>query len=89
MPSDEVRSTCNDEDNDDEDEAAGSRGNRQGAAPKRRRKKNPSVLDEETESMLGEWLEEEAEFIYNKGTTEYKDKAKADIPKLELLGGMP
>lgn len=26
--------------------------------------------------MLGEWLEEEAEFIYNKGLTEYKDKAK-------------
>ena len=77
MPSNEVRSTGNDEDNDDEDEAAGGRGKQQSAEPKRRLKKNPSVLlDEETERMLGEWLEEEAAFIYNKGLTEYKDKAK-------------
>ena len=73
MPSDEVRST----DNDDENEAECSCGNQQGPAPKRRRKKNPSVLlDEETARMLGEWLEEEAQFIYNKGMTEYKDKVK-------------
>ena len=25
---------------------------------------------------MGEWLEQEAEFIYNKGLTAYKDKAK-------------
>lgn len=41
------------------------------------RKKNPSViLSEENERLVGEWLETEAEFIYNKGLTAYKDKAK-------------
>ncbi|XP_066980090.1 uncharacterized protein [Macrobrachium rosenbergii] len=40
-------------------------------------KKNPSViLSEENERLVGEWLETEAEFIYNKGLTAYKDKAK-------------
>ncbi|MPC64599.1 hypothetical protein E2C01_058717 [Portunus trituberculatus] len=75
MHSDEARSTDCDE--DDEDEAVGSCENNRKTAPKRRRMKNPSVLlDEETERMLAEWLEEEAEFIYNKGLKEYKDKAK-------------
>ncbi|XP_066940454.1 uncharacterized protein [Macrobrachium rosenbergii] len=41
------------------------------------RKKNPSViLSDENERLVGEWLEQEAEFIYNKGMTAYKDKAR-------------
>ena len=86
MLRDEVRST----DNDDENEAECSCGNQQGPAPKRRRKKNPSVLlDEETARMLGEWLEEEAQFIYNKGMTEYKDKAKVFDEKAKTLNPPP
>ncbi|XP_066950847.1 uncharacterized protein [Macrobrachium rosenbergii] len=41
------------------------------------RKKNLSViLSEENKRLVGEWLETEAEFIYNKGLTAYEDKAK-------------
>lgn len=44
---------------------------------KKRRKKNPSVLlTDAQERALAQWLEVEGEFIYNRGKTAYKDKAK-------------
>lgn len=60
------------EDDDDDDDDARS----QRPAVKRR-KKNPSViLTDDQERVLTHWLETEGEFIYNRGRTAYKDKAK-------------
>ena len=69
---DESHTTTDPDDFEGDDEAAETT-----VIARRKRRKNPSVIiSEEDEKRLGEWLEDEAEFIYNKGLSAYKDKAK-------------
>ncbi|MPC75283.1 hypothetical protein E2C01_069669 [Portunus trituberculatus] len=56
---------------DDDDDTSSQR-----PAVKRRKKKPSVILTGEQERVLAQWLETEGEFIYNRGRTAYKDKAK-------------
>lgn len=68
---DDHHETEDDDDDDDDDYTSSQR------PAVKRRKKNPSViLTDEQERALAQWLETEGEFIYNRGRTAYKDKAK-------------
>jgi len=65
-----------DEGDDEEDESAASQVDPEQKKKKRRRISPCVILSEATERMLGEWLEEEVPFIYNKGLGEHKDTHK-------------
>lgn len=43
---------------------------------KRKRKATQVILAEETERLLGEWLEFDVPYFYNRGLPDYKNKAK-------------
>ena len=47
-----------------------------GPASKKRRKSAMVILSDKDERRISQWLEFEGEFIYNKGLSSYKDKAK-------------
>ena len=46
------------------------------AASKRKRRASQVILPDEVERQLGEWLEHEVPYFYNKGMADYKNKAK-------------
>ena len=45
-------------------------------AKKRKRKSAQVILAEETERQLGDWLEFDVPYFYNRGVPDYKNKAK-------------
>ena len=45
-------------------------------AKKRKRKSAQVILAEETERQLGDWLEFDVPYFYNRGLPDYKNKAK-------------
>ncbi|XP_064082556.1 uncharacterized protein LOC135198675 [Macrobrachium nipponense] len=72
----------NDDDDADDDYEDGDDETHEGSGPSAGeilncRKKNPCViLSDANEKLVATWLENEAEFVYNKGLSSYKDKTK-------------